>query len=92
VTVSFTASARADLDDILAHTRRHYPLQLPDLEERFQRVIARIEWRPQSAPAVKSRRGVRVVPLIRYPFKIFFREIPDGVEILQIYHTARNVS
>jgi hypothetical protein len=54
-------------------------------------VIARIERRPRSAPALLQHRDVRIVPLIRFPFKILFREIPGGVEILHIYHMARNV-
>ena len=92
MTVSFTAGARADLDHILAYTRERYALQVvTELKERIDAVIARIERRPGSAPALKARRGVRVVPLIRYPFKIYFREVPGGIEILHIYHTSRNV-
>jgi hypothetical protein len=35
------------------------------------------------------RPGVRVVPLGRYPYKIFYR-VQDGVlEILHIHHAAR---
>jgi hypothetical protein len=28
--------------------------------------------------------GARVVPLVRYPYKIFYRVTPDAVEILQL--------
>lgn len=91
MTVVFTQGARADLDDILAYTRHHYPRQLAELEQRFNAVIARIERRPRSAPALQQRRDVQIVPLIRYPFKILFRETLHGVEILHIYHSARNM-
>ena len=91
MTIVFTAGARADLDNILAYTKRYHPRQLSKLEERIKNVIARVERRPRSATAVTQRSEVRVVLLIRYPFKIFFREIPGGVEILHIYHTARDL-
>jgi toxin ParE1/3/4 len=90
VTVSFTAGALADLDQILAYTREHHAFQLPKLEERIDAVIARIERRPRSAPALRDRRNVRVVQLIRYPFKVYFREVSGGIEVLHIYHTSRN--
>jgi len=44
---------------------------------------------PQSAREVVGRAGVRVVPLIRYPYKIFYRVMPDAVEVLHIRHSAR---
>lgn len=91
MTVVFTQDARADLDDILAYTRRHYPRQLGDLEQRFNAVIARIERRPKSASALLQQRDVRIVPLVRFLFKILSRETPNGVEILHIYHAAQNV-
>jgi len=31
------------------------------------------------------------VPLIRYPYKVFYRVANQTVEILHIYHSARNV-
>jgi hypothetical protein len=52
-------------------------------------VITRIGAWPESAEAVEQRRGVRVVPLIRYPYKVFYRVTADAVEILYIQHTAR---
>jgi len=91
VTVVFTQGARADLDDILAYTQRYFPRQLTELEQRFGAVIARIERHPKSAPALLQHRDVRIVPLVRFPFKILFREIPNGVEILHVHHSARNV-
>jgi plasmid stabilization system protein ParE len=38
---------------------------------------------------VEQRPGVRVVPLIRYPYKIFYRIADDTVRILHIRHTSR---
>ncbi|MBI4093563.1 hypothetical protein HY417_01235 [Candidatus Kaiserbacteria bacterium] len=38
---------------------------------------------------VAQRPGVRVVPLVRYPYKIFYRISDSAVEILYIHHAAR---
>jgi plasmid stabilization system protein ParE len=71
--VAFTDAARADLDQLLAYTRRHYPSVVPALEQRIRDVIARVARWPKSARGVQGRPGVRVVPLLRYPYKIFYR-------------------
>jgi len=36
--------------------------------------------------------GVRVVPLVRYPYKVFYRATNQTIEILHIHHSARNTS
>ena len=38
---------------------------------------------------VIERPGVRVAPLVRYPYNVFYRVIADAVEILHIHHTSR---
>jgi plasmid stabilization system protein ParE len=44
---------------------------------------------PASSRRASSRPGVRVVPLGRYPYKIFYRVTEDAVEILHIHHAAQ---
>ena len=39
--------------------------------------------------AAFAQAGVRVVPLIRYPYKVFYRATSDAVEILYIHQAAR---
>ena len=89
MTAVFTAAARADLDDILTYTKLNHSFQLAKLETRIRDVIARVERFPKNAKLVSQRPGVRVAPLIRYPFRIFYREIDGGIEILHIHHVAR---
>ena len=89
MTVVFTDPALADLEDIITYTKQYYPNQLLKLDARIAVVISRIEQYPKSATATFRDRDVRVVPLIHYPFRIFYREIPGGVEILHIRHSAR---
>jgi plasmid stabilization system protein ParE len=86
----FTSAALADLDDVLSYTSANYPALLPSIENRILAVLERIEQWPESAREVSERTGVRVVPLIRYPYRIFYRIADERVEILHIHHTARN--
>jgi hypothetical protein len=52
-------------------------------------VLRRIGNWPQSAPEVEQRPGVRVIPLARYPYKIFYQVTTDAIGILHIHHAAR---
>ena len=85
----FTEPALSDLDEILGHIQTTYPTALVGFETRMAAIVRRIGLWPESAEQVAARPGVRVVPLIRYPYKIFYRALPDRVEVLSIHHTAR---
>jgi hypothetical protein len=41
------------------------------------------------AEEVEQRPGVHVVPFIRYPYRLFYRVARETVEILHIFHAAR---
>jgi toxin ParE1/3/4 len=87
--VVWTAAAQADLDDILAYTSEHYPSVVPALEQRVRAIEARIGRWPHSAREVEERPGIRVVPLVRYPYRIFYQVVSEGVEVLHIHHAAK---
>ena len=88
--IVFTSAALADLKDIYSYVSVNYPSVVSSLERRMSAVLARIaEW-PESAREVEERPGTRVVPLIRYPYKVFYRIAGDRIEILHIHHTARD--
>jgi toxin ParE1/3/4 len=59
------------------------------LEARIRAIVEQIRQAPESAPRVEQRPGVRVVPLVRYPYKIFYRIPNDTVRILHVRHTSR---
>ena len=87
--VVFTEAALADLDDVLAFIALHYPALALPVEARIRAIVARIaEW-PRSARTVEGRPGVRVVPLGRFPYKVFYRIVDGHIEILHIHHAAR---
>jgi plasmid stabilization system protein ParE len=89
--VRWTAAALADLDEILAYTDANYPALSAKVELRIRAVIQRVTRLPRSARRMRQDSDVRVVPVLRYPFKVFYRAAGDEIEILHIHHTARDV-
>jgi len=87
--VVYTAGARSDLDEIGEWLSGHYPTIAPAVERRIHNVIARIAQWPQSARRSAKYPGVRVVPIGRYPYKIFYRVTANTIEVLHIHHSAR---
>ena len=88
--VIYTDEALADLDGILSFIASNYPSILDAFQSRLRSVIARIGDWPKSASEVADRPGVRVAPLIRYPYKVFYRSTGQVIEILYIHHAARD--
>jgi toxin ParE1/3/4 len=87
--VVFTDEALRDLDEILEFIATHYPAIVSSFQQRLRAVLQRIGRWPKSAEEVEQRPGVRVVPLIRYPYKMFYQTTADAVEILHIHYAAR---
>jgi plasmid stabilization system protein ParE len=87
--VAWTDAALRDLDDIADYLLIHYPAVAPAFKRRLQTVIRRVARWPESARLSANRPGVRVVPLGRYPYKLFYRVTRETVEVLHIHHSAR---
>ena len=87
--VVYTDEALRELDEILDYIASHYPTISSSFEKRLRTVVARIGEFPESAQQVEERPGVRVVPLIRYPYKVFYRVASQAVEILYIHRASR---
>jgi plasmid stabilization system protein ParE len=87
--VVYTAEALRDLDEVLAFIESNYPTVSAPFQKRLRALQQRLGRWPKSAEEVEQRAGVRVVPLRRYPYKIFYQVTATSVEILHIYHAAR---
>jgi toxin ParE1/3/4 len=71
--VCYAPRAVADLASIGEYTRGAFGNTAASaLEIYISATIARIAAMPESGEVVPERQGVRVVPLIRYPFRIFY--------------------
>jgi plasmid stabilization system protein ParE len=88
--VEFAPRATADLMRIGAESRRAFgPAVAAALETFIRATVARLAVMPESGLHLPQRQKVRVVPLVRYPFKIFYTADHDTITILHIRHAAR---
>jgi plasmid stabilization system protein ParE len=88
--VEFTNRSVRDLREISDYSRKHFGDRVTAaLDARIRGVIENIVRAPESAPRVEGTIDMRIVPLVRYPFSIFYRIIGDTVRILHIRHAAR---
>lgn len=87
--VIYTPAALRDLDEIADWLAAHHPTFAPAVGHRVRSVVAHIGRWPESAPRSAKRPDVRVVPVGRYPYRIFYRITGDAVEILHVHHTSR---
>jgi len=87
--VVYTDEALENLYGILGYIASNYPTAYEGFQRRLRSVVHRIGDWPDSAQEVAERPGVRVVPLIRYPYKVFYRNTGRMIEILYIHHVAR---
>jgi toxin ParE1/3/4 len=70
--VEYTRQALADLRKIAADSRAFGEDVAIAVELRIRTVTGRVVQRPKAAAPVAERPGMRVVPLIRYPYKVFW--------------------
>lgn len=86
----YSRRAVADLEVIATYySLNASPAVAESIEQRFRDVIDRICRLPDAAPRVSQRSQVRVVTVIRYPFRIFYRVRGETVDILHIRHAAQ---
>jgi toxin ParE1/3/4 len=78
--VVYTPAALRDLDEIADWLAVHYPTIAPAVVSRIRGVVTHIERWPESARRSAKRTNVRVVPVGRYPYRIFYRIMADTVE------------
>jgi len=88
VTVRYTRDALRDLDEIAAYLTERNPLAAAAVLDAVEKVAARLERFPYSAPQTEIA-GVRATPALRYPYVIFYRVRGNDVEILYVRHAAR---
>jgi toxin ParE1/3/4 len=87
--VVLTEPALSDLESISTYLTINHPAVAPAVRKRIQAVLAHIGRWPDSARRTSGRRGVRILPLGKYPYRIFYRVTRQTVEVLHIHHAAR---
>lgn len=91
MTVEYSRRAVADILDIADYYERNGVRGAgPLISARIAEVIARLSAWPESGRLVARERGLRVVPLVRYPYLVFYEvPRPGMVRILHIRHASR---
>jgi toxin ParE1/3/4 len=87
--VEYTRQSLADLRKIAAYSRAFGDHVALAVELRIRSVIAHISQHPKAAAPVAERPGMRVAPLIRYPYKIFYRVLGDRVNTSHPAHCTK---
>lgn len=88
--VEYSKRAISDIRQIAAYySRSGNPVVAERIVARIQEVVTQITGSPLSGRSVVQRPGVRVVLLINYRYKIFYRVAGDTIRIIHIRHTSR---
>jgi toxin ParE1/3/4 len=86
--VVFTAAALAETTDAL----EWYGFRSQKLRERFEEelddAVARVAENPLQFRMIYK--GVRRTLLHRFPYRLFFRVLPDRVQVIACLHTSRS--
>ena len=88
LSVRLTAAAEQDL--ILA--RLWYLEKAPHVVQALEQELAagyrRISARPEMYQTIEA--DVRAAPIRRFPFSLYYRVLPESIEILGVLHQARD--
>jgi toxin ParE1/3/4 len=90
MSVRYTARALEQLAEIFDYIARDNPRAAHAVQMRIKLSIERLDSFPFSG-RITDRPGVRVLTIVRYPYRIFYRAYGTGeVVILRILHAARD--
>jgi toxin ParE1/3/4 len=86
--VRYTPEAFSDRERILEYLRARSPDGARNVAASIREAVAQLGDQPHSGYRTDKPK-VRVMFIVRYPYKIFYRVRDDVVEILHIRHTSR---
>ena len=86
--VRWSRVSHEDLRSILERLGAENPIAAKRFVRRLDGVLRRIGQFPEAAQAVEQRLNVRRVPLVRYPFVLFYTVDKSEAIILRIRHGA----
>ena len=87
--VRYSKLALAELNKILSDLASKNPTAAQHFEDRIRQIDERIGRFPIGFQEVAERAGVRRVPLVRYPYLVFYKVFADEVIVLRVVHGAR---
>lgn len=87
--IAYSPRAISDLTGIADYLVERSPQGALAVERRIREAVARLAEFPSIGREVTQRPGVRVIPLGRYPYSIFYKVIADELVILHVRHSSR---
>ncbi len=87
--VIYSPRAIADLIEIAGYLIPRSPAGALAVEQRIRRTVSLLAEFPGAGCALEQRHQVRVMPLGRYPYLIFYSVSAEELVILHIRHGAR---
>ena len=88
--VAFLRAASAEFDAAANWYRQRRAKLGEAFINSIQRVLDRVAAQPDFYPLVRDDVREAIVP--RYPFCIYYRQEPDRIVVLSVFHTARDPS
>ena len=88
VPVRLTPAAERDIGLAVDWYFREAPHTLASLEEELDRSFQRIADQPEMYQVVEAT--VRRATVRRFPFSVFYRILPDSIEVIGIIHQSRD--
>jgi toxin ParE1/3/4 len=88
VTIRYTRRALFEIAEILEYLHERNPLAAAEVSKRLDSVVGRLRQFPNTGRLVAGVQ-VRVTPLGRYPYLVFFAVNGNDVQILHVRHGAR---
>lgn len=86
--IRYTLRARADLSEIRAYLLKRNPRVAAAVLTTIRQRIVWLADFPLMAPETDEP-GVRALPMVRYPYKVYYEVADDEVRILHVRHTRR---
>ena len=87
--IRWSRLALAELNTILSDLDAKNPTAAQRFEFRVRQIAQRVERFPEAFQEVEDRPGIRRVPLVRYPYLIFYTLSDNEVIVLRVVHGAR---
>lgn len=87
--VRYTETALAEVEQIFAYIREHNAAAAARVVAAIETTVERLREHPRSAHE-SDEADVRMTPVGRYPYLIFYRLDRDELQIVRVLHGARS--
>jgi plasmid stabilization system protein ParE len=87
--IRYTPRAVSDLIEICDFLRERNPVAARAVENRIRASIDTLLQFPSGGRTLEQRPDVRVMPVLRYPYLVFYSVLGEELRVLHIRHGAR---